>query len=161
MIENIADVIDSALMNLGLKKSIEKQKALTYWEKVVGGKIASNTQAIKIKKQVLYVNASSSVWAQELSLMKKQLIGKLNSCLGEEAISDIRFAGRGIKHNEKVKDEDLDNINKVTLTQTEIDLVNNAINDLEDEEIKTKMIKIMVADKKYKKYKEIETKKQK
>lgn len=161
MIENIADVLDGALINLGLKKSIEKQKALIYWEKAVGGKIAGNTQAIKIKKQTLYVNTSSSVWAQELSLMKNQLIKKLNSCLGEEAIHDIRFAGRGTKHKEKAKDEELDNISKVNLNKTELDLVNKTISDLENEEIRTKLLKIMVADKKYKKYQETEKRKQK
>lgn len=73
-----ARVIRSALL-LGL------------WEEVVGGKLSQHAEPIKIINRTLYLSTSNSCWAQEISLLKREIISKFNRAAGEEAIQDIRF----------------------------------------------------------------------
>jgi predicted nucleic acid-binding Zn ribbon protein len=97
MFQDIKKVLSQTVKDLGLKKGIESGKALTCWEEVVGEKIADHAQALKIKKDILFVTTTSSTWAQELSLMKKDLIKKINERIEQDKIHKIRFLPRGIK----------------------------------------------------------------
>jgi len=66
--------------------------AVNIWETVVGKEAAANSQATIVKNGVLYILASSSVWAQQLSLKRKDIAGKINATLkGREVIKDIKF----------------------------------------------------------------------
>ncbi|OGC14879.1 hypothetical protein A3J90_00075 [candidate division WOR-1 bacterium RIFOXYC2_FULL_37_10] len=66
------------------------------WEKVVNKKIAKHTQAVKILNKVLYVVADSSVWAQELNFLKREIIDKINKEANEILVKDIRFKVGGL-----------------------------------------------------------------
>jgi len=67
------------------------------WEKVVNKKIAKHTYAVKIVKKILYVNVDSSVWAQELNFLKREIIDRINTKVGETLIKDIRFKVGGLE----------------------------------------------------------------
>jgi hypothetical protein len=72
----------------GLKKRMSQVEALTRWPEIVGEELAKNTRPIKLSPELLTVGVTSSVWAQELTLRKFEIIEKVKPYLGE---IDIRF----------------------------------------------------------------------
>ncbi len=70
------------------------------WEQVVGKEIAMVTRARRFNKGKLWVDVKDSTWSYHLSLMKPQLISKINDYTGVEKIIDIYFnVGEFIKQD--------------------------------------------------------------
>jgi predicted nucleic acid-binding Zn ribbon protein len=76
---------------LGIQKKLHEYDAVIYWENVVGERIAQMTTATRILQGVLFVHVKSSTWRNELTLRKKEIIGKLNIFIGVDAVKDIKF----------------------------------------------------------------------
>jgi predicted nucleic acid-binding Zn ribbon protein len=64
---------------------------LQCWSEVVGVKVAAQTRPVSIQRDVLWVATSSSVWAQNLTFGRKNLLLKLNQKLSQP-LGDIRFS---------------------------------------------------------------------
>ena len=89
MTEKLADVL--AGLKHGIGAAVKTCNLLTIWERVVDERVRKQTEAVKIRNRVLYVNARSSTWAQELTFLKGEFISKFNSEAGADVISDNRF----------------------------------------------------------------------
>lgn len=57
----------------------------------MGGYIAEKTKAVSFENGILFVWVKDSVWAQHLSLQKKQIINKLNRQVKTKILLDIRY----------------------------------------------------------------------
>jgi len=88
---SINSILPKVLENLGIKKGVEAHKSFVFWDKAVGKTIAKHSKPFSVKKGTLFVRVEGSVWANELSLMKKKIINKLNKMIGHESIKDIVF----------------------------------------------------------------------
>ncbi len=75
----------------GLGPRLYEYRIFRLWEKVVGRKVSERAQPSGLKGATLYVTVFSSVWMQELSLFKGQIMERLNRDLGEERVQDIVF----------------------------------------------------------------------
>lgn len=64
------------------------------WERVAGSAIASAAQPTAERAGVLTVSCESSVWAQELTLMQRDLVGRLNAALGDAPVLELRCRTR-------------------------------------------------------------------
>jgi len=91
--EKLADVL--AGLKSGIGAAVKTCNLLAIWEKVVDERVRKQTEAVKIRNRVLYVNARSSAWAQELSFLRAEFIKKFNNEAGAEVICDIRFKAGG------------------------------------------------------------------
>jgi len=87
----IGSAIDELVQSLGIKKKIQEYDAVVYWESVVGERIAQMTTATRILQGVLFVHVKTSTWRNELTLRKKEIIDKLNTVIGINAVKDIKF----------------------------------------------------------------------
>jgi predicted nucleic acid-binding Zn ribbon protein len=90
-IKPISLAIDELISNLGIEKKLQEYDAVLYWESVVGEKIAKTTRAMRILKGVLFVQVKTSVWRNELTLRKKEILNKLNNAIGADVVRDIKF----------------------------------------------------------------------
>jgi Dna[CI] antecedent, DciA len=61
------------------------------WGKVNPANVAQNSSPEKLVGGVLYINAKNSAWAQQINLLKPEIILKLNAFIGEPAVKDIRL----------------------------------------------------------------------
>jgi predicted nucleic acid-binding Zn ribbon protein len=61
------------------------------WDDAVGKAIAENARPAAFKGKLLLVHVSSSPWIHQLQFLKKEIIHKLNTRLGQELIEDIKF----------------------------------------------------------------------
>ena len=77
---------------LGLGKKLKQYEAVRIWKEVVGERIANVATPTKIINGTLIVKVEKSTWRNELSLLKREIISKLNAALKEEIVKDIRFS---------------------------------------------------------------------
>ncbi len=78
-----------------ISKAIKACRAIEAWQGAVGEGVSKNSEAISVKKGTLFVEVKNSAWAQELSMLKPEIIRKINEKTGEKTISDLRFRVKG------------------------------------------------------------------
>ena len=61
------------------------------WPAAVGELVAAQAHPTADRNGTVTVTCSSSVWAQELTLMGPELADRLNAALGSEFVRELRF----------------------------------------------------------------------
>jgi predicted nucleic acid-binding Zn ribbon protein len=61
------------------------------WSSAVGDHIGANTRPAAFKGKFLIVNVTNSAWLQQVWFLKKEIIEKVNGCLGEDLVEEIKF----------------------------------------------------------------------
>jgi len=89
--DDIGSVIDDVVTNLNIKSKLNISGIFNHWKEIVGMEISKKTRPKRLIRGILYVSVTTSTWANELSLMSNQLMGKINSYVGEEVVKGIRF----------------------------------------------------------------------
>lgn len=75
-----------------ISRVVAEADAVDLWPRVVDKEAGENSQAVIVKGGTLYVTVSSPVWAQQLSLKRRELVDSLNAALGGgEILKDIKF----------------------------------------------------------------------
>ncbi|HHX25174.1 MAG TPA: DUF721 domain-containing protein [Firmicutes bacterium] len=87
--------IESSLRRFGIVRKVKRSQAVFMWEDVVGPAAAKVSSAVTCKDGILFVEVKNSVWAAELSLLKRDIVKRLNRLLGKGTIKDIRFRATG------------------------------------------------------------------
>jgi hypothetical protein len=85
----ISEVLKGFIKTNKLQKGLDKISAEEAWHKVMGNAISKYTTAIKLDREILYVQLSSSVLRDELSYGKTKIISLLNEEIGKEVISKL------------------------------------------------------------------------
>jgi len=76
----------------GLRRAVSESSAAMLWKEAAGKEAEGKAEALRVRDGVLWVVASSAVWAQELSLRKREILRRINSRLGAgDVLKDIRF----------------------------------------------------------------------
>jgi predicted nucleic acid-binding Zn ribbon protein len=86
------DVIEAGLLSANLAQALRPHMAKVYWEGVVGPQVSGATQVIAVRGgDTLVVRTKNSVWANELTLLKTDILSRLNRAIGGRVLTDIRF----------------------------------------------------------------------
>ncbi|MGO8670798.1 MAG: DUF721 domain-containing protein [Capsulimonadaceae bacterium] len=87
------DVIEGGLREANLAQALRPHMAKVYWEGVVGPQVAAATQVLAVRGgDTLVVRTKNGVWANELTLLKRDIVVRLNRAIGGgKALADIRF----------------------------------------------------------------------
>lgn len=97
-VEKTQNVITAVLKNLGLRKRYNEEYILLHWSDIVGNEIAKHSQPARFERGLIFLCVSNSVWAHHLSMMKKNMIDKINAYVGEFLITDIRYQAGNFQH---------------------------------------------------------------
>jgi predicted nucleic acid-binding Zn ribbon protein len=89
--EDIGSIIGEVIKESNMGHRLKISNIFNNWEEIVGTEIYKKTKPERITGGTLYVSVSTSIWANELSLMSDKLIEKINSFVGEEVVKNIRF----------------------------------------------------------------------
>lgn len=88
----IAEMLAETLKARGLDDDVQRVKVLSFWPRVVGPQIAGVTEPRIIADDgTMVVSVKSHGWMQELSLMERNLVAKLNAASGTETVRRIRW----------------------------------------------------------------------
>jgi predicted nucleic acid-binding Zn ribbon protein len=77
--------------HLGIAKTLRQYDVLASWESIVGQRIARVTEAQRMDNGILYVGVTTAPWRAELSMMRRDIVKKINSRIGTKIVKDIRF----------------------------------------------------------------------
>lgn len=89
--ESIGAILETLAGRMGIKKQLKKASVMNDWPEIVGPKISAETNPEHVRGTILFVNCSSPVWAQQLELLKPEIMKKVRSAVGPGIIMDIRF----------------------------------------------------------------------
>ena len=87
MITSIGDILSVLPVN-GRVKEYGLWKA---WDQLVGPQVARQCQPDRLKDGILFLKVTSSVWMQQLQFMRSMILEKVNGCMGENAVRELRF----------------------------------------------------------------------
>lgn len=88
----IGEMLAEALRESGLDDDVQRAQVLELWPRVVGAQIAKVTQARLIAEDgTLVVGVKTHAWMQELTMMERSLVAKLNAATGESSVRKIRW----------------------------------------------------------------------
>jgi len=88
---HIKDIINNIIVTSALPIDFDDIRIWDIWDSVVGERISRHAQPSKIKKGVLTVKVTDSVWMQDLKFEAEGIRKRLNCGLKNEAVSKIKF----------------------------------------------------------------------
>ena len=87
--QSLSEVLKDFVSDNNLQKGLDKVAVKDVWQKVMGPAITNYTQNIKLERDTLYVQLTSSVLREELSYGKEKIIANLNDELDKALIKKL------------------------------------------------------------------------
>ena len=85
------EVLKKLLREEGLEVPLLQKRLVDAWEVVTGNVVSRYTAEKYIRNQTLFVKITNPALRQDLSMMRTQLVKRLNEHVGSFVISDIRI----------------------------------------------------------------------
>ena len=127
----------------------EQLRIRDMWEAVVGPHIAKKASPEGVKNGILFVSVESSVWMQELTFMKQQILERLTQSCESSGVKDIRFKLGKISQRMGTYDDEM----APELNEEEQAMIKKQTANVEDEEIRASLQSLFSTDLKNKKKK--------
>lgn len=87
----LSDILEHAFRSPVVQAKVKEYSAFPFWEEIVGPEISAIAVPEKIARgRVLYVRVVDSTWAQELALLKPQILEQIRRFGKGAMIDDIR-----------------------------------------------------------------------
>ena len=90
-VKSISDILQQFLRKEGLETPLQQKRLIDAWESITGEMVARYTKEKFIKNQILYVKITNPALRQDLSMMRQQLMRRLNEAVGSSVISDVKI----------------------------------------------------------------------
>ena len=91
---DVHDIKELILKNLrvqGLETPLLRKRLIDSWPEIVGNIVANYTDNLYIRNQTLYVHLTNPALRADMSMMRAELVRKLNAHVGSQVIADIKF----------------------------------------------------------------------
>ena len=79
------------LRQQGLETPLLQKRLVASWPEVAGAAIARYTSDVYIVNQTLYVRLTAPALRADLSMRRHDFVNRLNTHVGSQVITDIRF----------------------------------------------------------------------
>ena len=90
-VQTLTDVLGKALRDGGLESPLLEKRIVDAWDVVVGPTVSRYTQQKYIRNQTLCVKIINPALRQDLSMMRTQLVKRLNEHVGSFVIAEVRI----------------------------------------------------------------------
>lgn len=155
--ESLGKLVPLTIKKLGITKRYNAESAIYHWREIVGPKIASNAMPLSVQRDLLFVAVSSPVWGHHLSMMKQDIISKINTFIGDNLIRDIRFQAGYLKDNQNEENTGQEAKNSIKLHNIKLDeseqkAVQKIVSAVQDDELRQKLCRLVKNDIALKKY---------
>lgn len=138
----------STLQGLGVQEKILEQQVIGKWKQTVGPQIAASSRAESVREGVLFVCCKSSMWSNELTLHKTDIMAKLNAAVGKKIVKDIRFSARGFRKEQLKPEEDKSTpLESIALDQDDKQAAEEAASKCESEDLAKKVMQAVLTSK--------------
>ena len=72
-----------------LRQKFDVSSIVNAWPEIIGPYIARRTQQIYVRDKKLFVKVESAVVKHELSIMRRQIIGRVNEHVGQVFVEEL------------------------------------------------------------------------
>jgi predicted nucleic acid-binding Zn ribbon protein len=89
----LGDQMDRLLLDRGWNIDVAIGSVMGRWPAIVGTEVAAHCTPVTFSDGVLIVRAESTAWATQLRLMSSTILGRLETEVGKEAVTELRVQG--------------------------------------------------------------------
>ena len=162
--DSVGNVLKAALQISGIKDKFMIYHCLLHWEEIVGPDISLHTSPGIVQGGTLFVNVDHSVWCHHLTMMKEDIINKVNnfamrSFAAEKIIRNIRFQAGNLKNNKNgnnLEEEEKQGNPIVMVSRQEMDTANQLAAIIQNKYLHNKLVNLISTDLAFKKNRQIE-----
>lgn len=90
-VKSLDDVLHHLLRSSGLETPLLQRRLIEAWDEVAGTVVAKYTAEKYIKNQTLFVKITNPALRNDLTMMRGQLVKRLNDSVGSMVIADVRI----------------------------------------------------------------------
>lgn len=91
----LGDQMDRLVLDRGWKIDVAVGSVMGRWATIVGIEVAAHCTPVTFSDGVLTVRAESTAWATQLRLMSSSILGRLETEVGKDAVTELRVHGPG------------------------------------------------------------------
>jgi hypothetical protein len=142
-IDKLSMTLGRVLKACGMEGRLSEYRVLGQWEKAVGAVIARHAQPQSMHGKKLTLLVDSPAWMQQLSLLKPELLGKINRNLGWEAVQSITLKLGEVASTSKPAEAPLVRVDLDPAERAEIETY---LQELRDPDIREAMRRVIVKD---------------
>lgn len=88
---SLDDVVGQFLRHEGLETPLQQKRLIDAWGKVAGNVVDKYTAEKFIRNQTLFVKIQNPALRSDLSMMRSELVRKLNAEVGSMLITDVKI----------------------------------------------------------------------
>src|SRR5512135_3326167 len=140
----LSDVIAKVLKERGLGAQNTLAKLIPLWGAAVGEKVASHAAPTMLKGGLLTITVDGSAWMNQLSMLSQTIIAEVNTALGGEEVSELKFRLGKIEKAAGKKREDERPV-KVRLTPEVKAGIEGSVAAIHDAEVREKARRLLIA----------------
>lgn len=145
-IESVDALLPQFIGSMKYKKKYYEQLVICRWEKIVGADIARHVKAARFDFNTLFLMSDSPVWSNQLTMMKDELITKINAFAGTKIVKDLRFTqGSDTSKKVDIGGEKISAERKVQPTEQEERQAATACENIVDDELRSAVGRAMAA----------------
>ena len=89
--EELIKSLPKVLQAVGDSTELNEAAAIAAWKYTAGEGLRAHAVAMKLDSSTLVVAVRDAIWQKQLSLMKSQLLFRINSVLGQPLVSNIEL----------------------------------------------------------------------
>jgi predicted nucleic acid-binding Zn ribbon protein len=89
----LGDQMDRLLLDRGWNVDVAVGSVMGRWPAIVGTEVAEHCTPVTFNDGVLILRADSTAWATQLRLMSSSILGRLETEVGKDAVSELRVQG--------------------------------------------------------------------
>jgi len=143
-INRLSVTLVKMLKSHGLDSRLQEYRVFGQWEKAVGKVIARHAEPCSLRGKKMTLVVDSPAWMQQLSLLKPEIVEKVNKRLGHIAIRDIVLKIGEVPPRAGEPAEDLPDL--ADLDRDEREKIEYALQELHDPEIREALRRVMEKD---------------
>lgn len=87
--KSLQDILQLIIKKQKLDEVIERNELIEKFEEIVGNQIAKHVKIKNFEKGSLIIEIESSVWKNEIFLLREEIIKKINSSFGRQLVNKI------------------------------------------------------------------------
>lgn len=150
--EKLQGALSRALKGLNLELRMREARAMALWPDIVGAVTAAKARPLYVNRGTMVVGVTSSAWANQLNLMKDQILAGLESRVGPGVIRDLRWKSGPVEDGtlpvpgmpfklKKRPPSDLD----VSLPETELAAIRHQVEQIPDGKLAARIEQTLLA----------------
>jgi predicted nucleic acid-binding Zn ribbon protein len=87
----VGDVLGEVLRKHGVEKTVRRAGIADLWPEIVGEQLAKVTRVKGADGDALFVEVRSSAWVSELSMLKTEVLERVNARVADAPLARIVF----------------------------------------------------------------------